>query len=114
METILIIIAVLLGIICLIAFGILSSTLASQKAISDLSSQLWSLRDNQIELSQKQFEEVQNLSEELKLAAQESSSSLADIQFIMNIIYKYKLPDKEERALLDRIKIDNQSSTFGG
>ena len=112
MEILLIIIAILLGALCLIAFGILSNTSSAQNELSQLRSQLWSLRDNQVELSEKKFQEMNGFLEELKLVLEESNSSLSDIKYIMNVIYKYKLPDEAEQELLNRIKIDNQLSAL--
>lgn len=34
--------------------------------------------------------------------------NIQNISYVMDIIYKYQLPDEEQRKLLDQIKIDNE------
>jgi|GEM_PF-6587346 len=110
MENLLIAIVVLLAILCCIAFGILSSASGTQRSIVELRTQLWSIRENQKEFTEIQFEALVDFMESYKCELQECNISLSDIKAVMNVIYKYKLPDKEEREFLDRLKVDNQLS----
>jgi cell shape-determining protein MreC len=112
MENLLIAIVVLLAILCCIAFGILSSVSGTQRSIVDLRAQLWNIRENQKEFTEIQFQSLVDFLERYKCELQESNLSLSDIKDIMNIIYKYKLPNKEEREFLDKVKIDNQLSDY--
>lgn len=50
--------------------------------------------------------EQESIFEKLDSISQ-SVEGIPDIQHIMNIIYKYKLPDDDEQKLLDQIKLDN-------
>lgn len=38
----------------------------------------------------------------------ETESKISNINYVMDVIYKYKLPNKKDRDLLDRIELDNE------
>ena len=61
---------------------------------------------NTLEQILLKYSEQESISEKLD-SINENIEGIPDIQHIMNVIYKYKLPDKEERELLDQIKYDN-------
>ncbi|GGG03031.1 MULTISPECIES: hypothetical protein [Cysteiniphilum] len=44
----------------------------------------------------------------------EIESDISQIRHTMDVIHKYRLPDKEEQELLDRIKLDNEFSKKTG
>ncbi|MCG9711154.1 hypothetical protein L1D46_20520 [Pseudoalteromonas sp. Isolate3] len=58
------------------------------------------------ELLQTQSEHL----EEISSNVQQLQSDIEDMKFVADVFYKYKLPDKKERDLLDQIAIDNEVS----
>jgi hypothetical protein len=50
--------------------------------------------------------EISRVREELEMA----NSTLNEIKYVTDIIEKYKLPDRNERDLIDQIRIDDEIS----
>jgi Tfp pilus assembly protein PilN len=48
--------------------------------------------------------------EEISSNIQQLKSDVDDMKFVSDIFYKYRLPDKNERVLLDQIAMDNELS----
>jgi len=109
MEIMLLIISLSLVLIVFIALKIS----ARLSAINDSLNKTWPavnamhyyLTENQNE----RLQEVASSAEDLSLNIALIKEDIHEIKYVMDIIYKYKLPSKEERKLLDRIAIDRES-----
>lgn len=51
-------------------------------------------------------DEIRGIRDELERV----NATLEEIRYVTDIIEKYKLPDKDERKLIDQIRIDNEIS----
>lgn len=60
----------------------------------------------QRELLEQQEYTLEQISENI----QSLKDDVHDMKFVSNVFYKYKLPNKKERDLFDRIEIDNNFS----
>lgn len=48
------------------------------------------------------------LLEDIQMDINELKTNVEDMKYVSDIFYKYKLPDRKERELLDQIAIDNE------
>lgn len=103
--TVLIIIMVLLLAIFIRLGGIADSIIKAQRFNAAYNSDHHAHRDELLELNRQGFEE---LSDNLK----DIITDIKDIKEVSEIYYKYKLPDMDERKLIDQIKLDEEISNM--
>ena len=102
-------IAGLLGVICILAFGILFNVSQVKTGISSLIQTTAVLHDISADQSQR-FQSTTAHLEQLVEASVNIDRSIADIKDVTDVIYRYKLPNAAERAFLDQMEIDNEVS----
>lgn len=50
-----------------------------------------------------------DITDKLKNSVESIELKIGDIKYVMDVIERYSLPDKEQRTVLDKIKIDNET-----
>lgn len=108
-NIILIIIASLLGILCLIGVGVYLNTSETERKVSNLVKLFASLHDLDAEERLRVYEEVKSILDDMADQGKETGRAIEDIQQVMDIIYQYKLPNKTEREQIDKIKFDSET-----
>ena len=108
-EVLLGLIAVLLGVICILAFGILFNLSLVKTGISSLIQTMAVLHDISADQS-KRLESTTAHLEQLVEASVNTERSIADIKDVTDVIYRFKLPNAAERAFLNQMEIDNEVS----
>ncbi|HGM7366785.1 MAG: hypothetical protein E7F77_04535 [Serratia marcescens] len=53
-------------------------------------------------------ESIFDVTDQLKNSVESIELKVGDIKYVMDVIEKYSLPDKEQRKVLDQVKIDNE------
>lgn len=101
------------------ALGILVFTgwqiLSQLKRIADSNALSIRCLDAHEILLRKTLNESESINESLlciQSRLDEVEVKISNINYVMDIIYKYKLPNKKDRDLLDKIELDNE--IFGG
>lgn len=102
-------IAGLLGVICILAFGILFNLSQVKTGMSSLIQTTSVLHDISAD-QRKRFESTTAHLEQLVEASVNTERSIAEIKDVTDVIYRYKLPNAAERAFLDQMEIDNEVS----
>lgn len=108
MEPLLLVIAVILTILMFLTFKIVSRLSSINDAINNALPVINDIHYYLIETHKENIQEFSNSIEEFSLNTADIKSDIHEIKYVMDIIYKYKLPNKEERKLLDTIAIDKE------
>ncbi|MBH3133681.1 hypothetical protein I5L50_18545 [Serratia marcescens] len=53
-------------------------------------------------------ESVFDAADQLKNSVESIELKISDIKYVMDVIEKYSLPDREQRKILDQVKVDNE------
>lgn len=107
-ETLLMIIASLLAVICILGVGIFYSVSQAKTGISSLIQA--ALHDVNESLFKEGFESTKSNLEQLIETSIAIERSISEIKDVTDVIYRYKLPNAAERQFLDQIEIDNEVS----
>ena len=110
-EILLMIIATLLVVICILAFGILFNVSQAKTGISSLIQTTAALHDISANQCKERFELTKAHLEQLVEASVSVERSISEIKDVTDVIHRYKLPNAAERKLLDQIEIDNEVSS---
>jgi len=109
-ETLLLIIASLLAVICILGFGILFNVSQAKNGISSLIQVTAALHDVNERFFKEGFESTKSNLEQLIETSIAIERSISEIKDVTDVIYRYKLPNAAERQFLDQIEIDNEVS----
>lgn len=109
-ETLLVVIAILLAVICIVGVGILFNVSQTKIAVSSFSHLVATLHDIKANQLKDQFELTTSQLEQLVENSNSTDRKISDIQQVTDVIYRYKLPSARERKMLDQIEIDNEVS----
>lgn len=109
-EIFLIIIAILLAVICILAIGILFNVSQTKTGISSLIQTTAALHDTSADRCRERFELTATYLEQLVEASVSAERNISEIKDVMDVIYRYKLPNAAERDFLDQVEIDNEVS----
>lgn len=110
LEILLLIIAVLLGVICILGFGILFNVSQTKISIASLTRVVAGLHDIRAIQYKERFELIVSLLEQLVETSVGTDRNTSEIKAVTDVIYRYKLPNAAERKVLDEIEIDNEVS----
>ncbi|HGW4305865.1 TPA: hypothetical protein ACNIEN_001960 [Klebsiella pneumoniae] len=58
---------------------------------------------------ERHTESTFDITDTLKNSVESIELKISDIKYVMDVIERYSLPDKEQRTVLDQIKIDNET-----
>lgn len=109
-ETLLMIIASLLAVICILGVGIFFKVSQAKTGISSLIQVTAALHDINESLFKEGFESTKSNLEQLIETSIAIERSISEIKDVTDVIYRYKLPNAAERQFLDQIEIDNEVS----
>jgi cell division protein FtsX len=109
-ETLLMIIASLLAVICILGVGIFYNVSQAKTGISSLIQVTAALHDVNESLFKEGFESTKSNLEQLIETSIAIEQSISEIKDVTDVIYRYKLPNAAERQFLDQIEIDNEVS----
>lgn len=109
-ETLLLIILGFLVFACLVGLRILSKLSQMNSGIALLNQATATFGDLKANNDRETFEEIKSYFEEICENSKVIVQNTSEIKFVTDVIYKYKLPNTSEQALLDRIEIENEVS----
>lgn len=110
MSTFEIIVVVLLSILCFLSWISLMVKNNIANTIEGLQTSVQINNSDNYNLTSEFRSEVRLAIDELCDLNRDSKEKIDNISLILNIFYKYKLPDKSERDLRDKIAIENEIS----
>ncbi|MGL6001542.1 MAG: hypothetical protein ACRCZ4_05500 [Plesiomonas sp.] len=99
---------ILLGVLILALFGIfiklgsIQLQLQSNQKISN------AYNDDHYRQRKELLAKQNEIIEKMAADINQLQTDIQDMKYVSDIFYKYKLPDKKEREMLDQIKIDNE------
>ncbi|NWB94812.1 hypothetical protein HX882_02775 [Pseudomonas gingeri] len=104
-DILLVIITILLGVICILGFGILFNVSQAKIGISSLIRIIGDLHDTNANQCKERFELTTTQLEQLVETSISTEQNISDIKKVTDVIYRYKLPNAAEREFLDQIDI---------
>lgn len=110
MSTFEIIVVVLLSILCFLSWISLMVKNNIANTIEGLQTSVQINNSDNYNLTSEFRSEVRLAIDELCDLNRDSKEKIDNISLILDIFYKYKLPDKSERDLCDQIAIENEIS----
>ena len=101
---------VLLAFLCIVAVAVFFVTKNAKHELSRLRETVSVILDSHSVQRREISEQLLDRAQELVSRSEAIEQELSEIRAVTDVIYKYKLPSKADRAFLDQVEIDNEVS----
>jgi hypothetical protein len=98
---------ILLSVVCIILILVLMQLLSLKSELGWIRSYVEAFAQHADTVHEVRTELLDEL-REVRQNQSEVKFDISEIKYVTDVIYKYKLPNKDKQALLDQVEIDNE------